>query len=41
MTTADELDNLNADTTYTWHYLADKNGIGHEASTRWPTNWPS
>ncbi|HZE16870.1 MAG TPA: hypothetical protein VE197_14855, partial [Mycobacterium sp.] len=25
------LDNLNEDTTYMWHYLADKNGIGHQA----------
>jgi hypothetical protein len=24
------LDNLNEDTTYMWHYLADKNGIGHQ-----------
>ncbi len=31
MTTADDLDNLNDNTTYMWHYLADKNGIEHEA----------
>ncbi len=30
MITADDLDNLNDDTTYMWHYLADKNSIEHE-----------
>ena len=29
MTTADDLDNCND--VYMWHYLADKNGIEHDA----------
>lgn len=34
MTTADNLDHLNYNTTYMWHYLADKNGIEHDAIDR-------
>ncbi len=33
MTAADSLDNLD-DTTYMWHYLADKNGIEHQVIDR-------
>ena len=34
MTAADNLDNLNDTTTYMWHYLADRNGVEHDAIDR-------
>lgn len=29
-TSPEDLDDLNDNTTYMWHYLADKNGVEHE-----------